>query len=61
MLFISPESDESTHAGWLHDGETVVCDTTPLHYGVGLEDGLYCKFWVLTLDTNGEAWRLRCH
>ena len=49
---MSSESDESTHAGWLHYGETVVCDIPPPHYAVGLGDELYGKAWVLALDTS---------
>jgi len=44
-----------------HNGASAVYNLLRLHQAIGLEDGFYDAAWVLSLDTNGEMWRLRCH
>lgn len=44
-----------------HNGASAVHNILRLHQAIGLEDGFFNKAWVLSLDTNGEMWRLRCH
>jgi len=45
----------------LHNGASAVYNILRLHQAIGEEDGFYDRAWVLSLDTNGEMWRLRCH
>ncbi len=45
----------------LHNGASAVYNMLRLHQAIGEEDGFYDRAWVLSLDTNGEMWRLRCH
>ena len=44
-----------------NNGASAVYNLLRLHQAIGLEDDFYDKAWVLSLDTNGEVWRLRCH
>ena len=44
-----------------NNGASAVYNFLRLHQAIGLEDRFYDKAWVLSLDTNGEMWRLRCH
>lgn len=44
-----------------NNGASAVYNLLRAHQAVGLESDFYDKAWVLSLDTNGEMWRLRCH
>ncbi len=44
-----------------NNGASAVYNLLKAHQAVGLESEFYDKAWVLSLDTNGEMWRLRCH
>lgn len=45
----------------MHNGASAVYNLLRLHLAIGQGDDYYDQAWVLSLDTNGEVWRLRCH